>query len=246
MNTKLISQQALDIISQYKNFQIGNAVCSVPYFNNKTTKQRAALGVFIGKGSPKDIYDEVRGLLIKEKIAETSLTSETLKRLLVDKNLGIDCSGFISHVFDISSKKVHFPFAKGILGKLKAKVRPIENTDVATLADNSNSKVISLKETEPGDIITMLNNDERDHVLLINQIEYQNFLPVTIHYVHAVAWPTDGEYGHGIHEGKIEITDLNMGILEQRWIENNKMGNENYTFTRGQKSLTELRRLLFL
>jgi hypothetical protein len=61
--------------------------------------------------------------------------------------------------------------------------------------------------------------------------------------VHAIAWPTDGEYGHGIHDGKIEITDINKSILEQRWIENNVIENENYTLIRAQKSITEIRRL---
>ena len=246
MNTKLISQQALDIINQYKNFQIGNAICSVPYFNNKTTKQRASLGVFIGKGSPRDIYDETRAILVKEKISETSLNSEELKKILVDKGLGIDCSSFVYYVLDVPDKHLHFPFAKGILGKLRAKLRPVENTNVATLADNRNSKIIPITEIQPGDIITMINNEERDHILLINQIEYQNFKPITIHYVHAVAWPTDGEYGHGIHEGKIEILDLDKKITEQKWIENDKIGDENYTFTRASKSQTELRRLAFL
>lgn len=245
MNTKLISDSAISIINQYKNFQVGNAICSVPYFNNKTARQRAALRVFIGKGSPKEIYEEVRAILLKEKVLEDSIGSEGLKKLLVHENLGIDCSGFAYYVLGISDRHLHFPFAKGLLGKFKAKLRPVENADVATLAHDSNSKIISLSEVQPGDMITMI-NAERDHILIINQIEYQNFKPVTLHYVHAVAWPTDGEYGHGIHEGKIEITDTNKNLTEQRWVENDKVGAENYTFARAQNSQTELRRLVFL
>ena len=83
----------------------------------------------------------------------------------------------------------------------------------------------------------------RDHIALIYQIEYQNFVPVTLHYTHSVAWPTDGEYGHGIHDGRIDITDINKTIIEQRWNELGKNDAENYTFMRAKISTTELRRL---
>ena len=59
MNTKLISQGALDIIDQYKNFRIENAICSVPYFNNRHSANRATFRVEAGKGSPKDIYEDI-------------------------------------------------------------------------------------------------------------------------------------------------------------------------------------------
>ncbi len=246
MNTKLLSQEALDIINQYKNFQIGNAICSIPYFNNKTKGIRGGLRVEVGKGSPKDIFDEVKQKAFEQKVDTKLFTSDTLKKFLVDNNIGIDCSGFAYYVLAIPDKYLHFPFAKGILGKLKAKIRPIENTDVATLAHDKNSKVIPVSKVQVGDMITMINNIERDHILIINQIEYQNFLPTTIHYVHAVAWPTDGEYEHGIHEGTIEVLNNEKLIIDQKWVENGKIGDENYTFARGQKSLTELRRLAFL
>ena len=125
-------------------------------------------------------------------------------------------------------------------------MRPIENTGVTTLAHDSNSKSLATKQAEPGDIITMVSEEEngkRNHILVIHQIEYQNFIPTTLHYTHAIAWPSDGEYGHGVREGSVEILDLNKPLIEQKWIELGKEGFENYTFTRAQKSRTELRRL---
>lgn len=255
MNTKLVSQKTLDIIDQYKNFRIGNFMCSVPYFNNKRRGRRAAFRVAIGKGSPKDIFEEIEQLIFKEKIDLKSLDSETLKRLLVDNNIGIDCSGFVYYLLNeegLSRKKnpidryLSFPYCRGLFGKIKCKMRPIENAGVRTFSHDSNSKIIDIKDAQVGDIVTMIDeseNGERDHILFIYQIEYQNFIPIVLHYVHAVAWPTDGEYGHGIHEGKIDLIDLNKKIIEQRWIENEKTEVENYTFTRAQKSVTEIRRL---
>jgi hypothetical protein len=88
---------------------------------------------------------------------------------------------------------------------------------------------------------------ERNHILVIYQIEYQNFIPTTLHYAHAIAWPTDGEFGHGLHKGIIEIINPEKDLFEQRWIELGKdslvNGDENYTFSRARKSKTEIRRL---
>ena len=257
MNTKVISQGAQDIIEQYKNFKIGKAVCSIPYFNNKHTGNRGSFRVEVGKGSPKDIFEEIEQIALKEKIDLNLLDSISLKKLLVDGGLGVDCSAFAYYILNEESisrgkgaldRHLAFPFCEGIVRKIKCKLRPIENCGVQTFTHDKNSKVISLVDIQVGDIITMTNGGEdgdRDHVLVVDQIEYQNFLPTTLHYIHAVAWPTDGEYGHGIHEGKIEVLDVNKSIIEQRWIENGKIGAENYTFTRGQKSVTELRRLVW-
>ena len=257
MNTKLISDRALTLINQYKNFQVANAICSVPYFNNSRTGLRGAMRAEVGKGSPKDIYEEVEQITVKGRIDTNVFNNETLKKFLVEKNLGIDCSAFAYYILNEESqarekgtldRHLAFPFASGFLGSFKSKMRPVENADVRTLAHEKNSKIIELKNVEPGDIITMMQKDTPapNHILVIHQIEYQNFLPITIHYTHAMAWPSDGLYGHGIHEGKIEILDISKKMIDQYWIELEKTGPENYTFARAQNSTTELRRMRFL
>lgn len=258
MNTKTISDKALSVIDQYKNFRVGTAVCSVPYYNNRVGGARAKLRALIGKGSPKDIFDEVESQALSEKIDIEKFTSESLKRFLIEKDIGIDCSGLAYYILNAESqslgkgsldKHISFVLCKGIISKIRCKIRPAENADTATFAHQKNSEIVNLKDSKPGDIITMsgnMENKERDHMLVIHQIEYQNFTPTTLHYTHAIAWPTDGEYGHGVRQGVIEITDINKNIVEQRWIEKDKTGDENYTFTRARKSLTSLRRLRFL
>jgi hypothetical protein len=54
-----------------------------------------------------------------------------------------------------------------------------------------------------------------------------------------MAWPSDGQYGHGVRQGKITIVNAEKTILDQDW-------SETYTFARAQKSLTEIRRLRWL
>ncbi|MEY2664887.1 MAG: hypothetical protein RIT04_695 [Candidatus Parcubacteria bacterium] len=236
-------------------------ICSVPYFNNNRRDGiRAGLRALGGKGSPRDIYEEVEILTLREKIQPKNFTDETLKKFLVDHNIGIDCSGFAYYVLTAESlardkgtldRHLSFPFAKGIMGAFRAKFRPAENTNVRTLAHNKNSRVINPSEIQPGDFISMLRKtiaeggtatDEPSHILIIHQVEYQNFIPITIHYTHSMAWPTDGVYGHGIRTGRIEITDPKNPLLEQRWIESEKI-NDHFTYARATKSITEIRRL---
>lgn len=255
MITQVISSKASDLIKKYQAFTYGNAVCGIPYFNNKTTGLRGALRVEIGKGTPQEIHDEVELLVTQQKISKTSFTNESLKKFLIANKIGIDCSGFTYIILNEESqtrgkgaldKHLSFPFSKGFLGSFKAKMRPIENTNVQTLAHYENSTALEISNAQVGDMITLLggpDGGERDHVLVVDQVQYENNLPTIIHYVHAIAWPTDGEYGHGIHEGTISIVNIEGSLRAQHWVENGKTGEENYTYSRAEKSQTELRRL---
>jgi hypothetical protein len=282
MNSKLISEKALAVIDQYAHFRIHGATTAIPYFNNNHKRIRAALRATTGKGSPRDIFDETEIMLVKEGQrgdADTALTgavnngsfkpglltSESLRHFLVDQDIGIDCSGFAYHVLSAESaarkkgtidRHLRFPFCKGIVGKIRCKMRPVENADVRTFASDKNSRVISLGDVMPGDIITMLGKTDetnqniqnssmnvRDHIVVITQVEYQNFIPIAIHYAHSIAWPSDGEYGHGVRDGLITIADINKPLPQQIWTEAEKTGAENYTLARALKSATELRRL---
>ena len=179
MNTKTLSTRSSAVIDQYSYFKIGNAVCSVPYFNNKTTRQRATLRANGGKGSPKDIFEEVESVLLKAHVALDSLTDESLKKLLTDSNLGIDCSAFAYYVLNAENeehdkggldKHISFVNCHGLLGKMRCSLRPVENCDVSTLANDKNSHVIQLTEMAPGDIITMIFGEIRRLSNILNRI----------------------------------------------------------------------------
>ena len=251
MNTKTISNRALATIDQYLHFNVGQASCSIPYFNNKVSRSRGALRAYIGKGSTHDIYDEVVACMVKDHVAVNLVTDESLKMYLTDKNIGMDCSGFAYYILDTESrerklgqldKKIHFTNCKGITGKIRCALRPVENCDVKTFACEKNSRVIDIKDALPGDIITMTDSaTERDHILVIHQIEYQNFIPTNLHYSHTIAYPEDGVYNTGTRQGVIEIFDLNKKITEQNWLENGVKPNS--LISRAQRSNTTLRRL---
>jgi len=277
VNTKLLSKPALDTIDQYLHFKVGTAECAVPYFNNKKKLQRAGLRAAIGKGSPKEIFDEVEIAGMKEKIKPEVWTDVLLKKFMCDSDIGIDCSGLAYYILAAENRArgkgsidrhISFP-NRSFLRRLAAKFRPVENTDVLTFSNEKNSMSIDMQKIEPGDFITMTANQEtgqenkdkdkknnfqedaprqnksgeRNHIVVIHQVDYQNFAPTAIHYTHSIAWPDDGQYGHGVRQGMIEILEPTKGIVEQTWTEKEKMGQENPTYLRAKISKTEIRRL---
>ncbi len=225
MITKRINDISASVIDQYR---------AVPYFNNRRTSVRGALPVQIGKGSPKEIHEELEYIL---KINRLDPNTVDMRKLMVESNIGIDCSGFAYHV--LRKTNYSFPYAGGFLRKMIAKFRPVANIDVKTFAHDNNSKIVALRDVQPGDIITMVGNGDvsRNHIVIIDQIEYQNDLPATIHYVHSIATPEDGQYGHGFHEGKIEIINVEKPLTDQVW-------SEQYLRSRALEMTCQLRRVV--
>ncbi len=225
MNEKTLSKEALEIIDSYLNFKIDEMSCGIPYYNNKKTGSRISTRVQKGKGSPEEIKQEVRELLIKEGIKNIKFD---LKKFLVERNIGIDCSGLAYYILDAECQSlgkgklkdnISFPFCKGIFRKIKCKLRPEENIDVATLAHNTNSHIVPIEKIEPGDMVTILReNKERNHILIIHKVGYINNIPNIIYYTHSISLPEDGLYGHGIRQEKIELG-------KQEW-------NKNYIIRR--------------
>jgi len=255
MNTKTLSPQALAIIDSFERFTIGSVSCSIPYFNNKVPGNRAALRVYAGKGNARDISDEVSALFIKHHVDQSKLDSESLKKFLTDSGIGIDCSGFAYYVLGEESRarkigqidrKLAFVDCKGITGKIRCALRPVENCSVATLADDENSRMIDIKDIQCGDMIIMRrtkNSDVRDHILIVHMVEYQNFIPAIIHYSHAVTYPVDGLYGGGIRRGTIEIVSVDRPLIDARWTEEGRQGDDNNALSKAKSSDLETRRL---
>lgn len=257
MITKTLQPKTLELIHQYTDFSTGNVRISIPYFNNRRSGIRHGLRVLLGKGTPKDIYDEVTLVALREKIKLPELDASAFKKLLVDANIGIDCSGFAFHILNLESvtrklgsmrSHLHFPLVSNMIGRIIVRYfRTVENAGVATFAHDTNSHHIELVDIAPGDIITMLNAPSADrianHILVIHQVEYQNDTPTTLHYSHSIAWPSDGEYGHGVRQGSITITDLTKPITEQVWTEASDTRASNYTLERARASTTDTRRL---
>jgi hypothetical protein len=256
LETKTLTQHALKVADAYENFSYGPASCNIPYFNNKVFRNRGALRTYSGKGSIEDISDELSTILIKNKIDKKDLSGDVLKKLLVENNIGIDCSGFAYYVLDAENrglgrpplrKIISFVNCSGFLGKFLCTIRPAANCDVETLAHDNNTHVVPVTDVKPGDIITMLTKNNidkiRNHIVVITAVEYKTSIISKIFYSHAVAYPEDGLYGNGVRHGEIEIVSPEKSIIDQEWTENGRKGNSNRLFVREQEAETELRRL---
>lgn len=252
-----LHKQTEEVIKNYIACTSGNGTTSIPYHNNRRVGQRGGLAVLKGKGSPKEIQEEAELLALRDKIQIKDLTPQSFKQFLVNHSIGIDCSGFIYHVLNAESiarskgelkNHLTYPFVTNPLRKLFVKFRSVENTGVNTFAHDLNSRTVNLKDIRPGDFISMTYNDERNnqhnHIILISEVEEKNGIPVKLRYNHSMAWPTDGQYNHGVKQGVIQIIDSNAPITKQQWIEQSDFTAENYTLERAQNAdKTELRRL---
>ncbi len=260
MNTRTLSTEAQKVIQAYEQFCLGGACVRIPYFNNKKTGSRRALPSQIGKGNPKEIEDEILLTLKKTPATLGKISPQNLTDIMVAESIGIDCSGYALYVLDAESRSrgkgsidrhLSFPLAGNIFMRILAHIHPSTNTNVATFAHPKNSSEIKLTEVMPGDIITILNTtqSERNHILIVTNVDYQNFVPTAIYYTHSIAWPSDGTHNHGIRHGKITITDISRPLNDQQWTESHADNPElaanekNYTHERAQQGITTLRRL---
>jgi hypothetical protein len=185
-------------------------------------------------------------------------TADDIRTFLIDHNLGIECSGFVSQVLrahyretkkiDFTSKIFIAPWAN-FFRRLLVAFRPIENVNVAVLANPINSTTViggtagyNYANVSPGDILVMLETGpvkKRNHILLIT-----NFASNVIDYVHARAWTSEGRYGHGVSRGTITITNPGEPLTAQRWEEKNETGDKNETLTEAkQAKVLEIKRL---
>lgn len=246
-----LNKKAQDIVTAYSALAIGDKKVSCPYFNNKKTAKRGGLRVLIGKGSPKDIIDEIVLIALRKKINLNDLDKNQIREFLVKNNIGIDCSGFVFHVLNaqldntlpakLQFKKTHNP-----LRFLLQKLRPVENTNVQILADDKNSHEVNINNSKPGDMIIMTGLKQagsiRDHVLLITEINDKK-----ITYTHSLQWKSDSDNEHGIKQGQITITNKSENLITQTWVESGKKDEDNETWQRASKSIyCKIRRLTCL
>ena len=267
MNAKL-SPSALKTIHDYLNlpfFGISGVRC--PYFNNARARQRGQLKVLIGKGTPEEIVEEAKIISIQyrsnvfdkngvfnahvEHPAEHE-QAECIRQFLVDNNLGVDCSGFVTNVLqkhfqetkDIDlARKLFVTSKKNFLRWIISRLRPVEQIGVKVYANDKNtSLVIDLQKIQPADLITMLKtgpNKSHDHILLVTEIDGNR-----IKYASGRAWSAEGKYGHGVSEGVITITNPEKGLLEQVWEEKGKINEDNESYLEAkQAEVLEIRRI---
>jgi len=248
----MLSKNAKKIINNYLSLPFKNkGGVQCPYFNNARSKQRGQLRSLVGKGTPKEIIEEVEILTKQYGINLENLNTEEIKKFLVEHNLGIECSGFITNVLQQHYlekdkinliKKIFIP-TKNFFRKIIVSFRKIENINVKALANPKNSILVKdWKKVQAGDLIIMLQtgpNNTRDHIILITGNELS-----IIKYVHARQWSSEGKYHHGVQTGEIKVTNPQKNLLNQTWTEKEKQGENNETFMEAKNAkILEIRRI---
>lgn len=236
------------IINQYRMLNLGGKNVQCPYFIN--TKRRKDLRAMVGKGTPVEILMESK---IWEKLKGVNfdeLDSKEIKEFLLNKGIGIDCSGFVLHVLnawyrDRKGKDIWKDlkiYENNIMSRLRFFLRPAENMGANTLTGDINTKQIVINEVLPGDLIrSKWKKVGTHHVHLVYEVQRIDNKVKLIKYVHAT--PYYGE-DSGVKFGEIEIIDQNNDLKDQKWNEIDSRGvNFSYEGFLNQVEDNGLRRL---
>lgn len=230
----LINKSSQKIIERYKNIKLGNKHVVCPYYINLSKKKD--LRVMLGKGTPDEIEMEAKIWAKVKGVDFKNMSQSNLKKFLIDRGIGIDCSGFVVHVLDawfFEKHKKHIWSKlkipqKDIFSKIKYILRPAEKLGANILTNGENSIKINLSEVKPGDVIRCKwKKQNSHHILLVTEVERDESKKlIKIGYTHST--PFYGEE-NGVKHGEIIIKDQNLPLESQEWTEKDEFG-VNFTF----------------
>lgn len=229
-----IPAAAQHVIEHYQHLKAAEGrTVRCPYYRNpRSGRERWGLNAFSGKGSPKEIEDELQMIEKLEEKNFASLPEEEIRDIMRKRHLGVECSGFLSHIFDawLQDRKgqrifrvLRFP-SQNLWSNIAAFLRPFTHIDIETLVHPNNATEYSdWKEIRAGDLIRLRHSGEFldptveiDHALLVTTVEKDaQGNPVRIRYAQSVR----ERIGEGIKEGLITITDLDLPLKQQQWQE---------------------------
>lgn len=218
-----LPEAALNAIESYWNLKAAeNKYIRCPYFRNpKSGRERWGLTAYSGKGSARDIEDELKIIEKLEGKDFSKMHESEIRDIMRKRKLGIECSGFITRILDAWTREFYkkpiyslIKFNSRGLGRLFCKMRPYTHIDLPTLAHPSNARGLeNINDIMPGDIIRF--NSIIDHAVLITKTVRDTNLDLKkICYAHSVL----EDNGEGIKSGTIEIAskfDLNTHWREE-------------------------------
>ncbi len=224
-----LSKKGMSVIRQYLHLPLDTKTAvPCPYFKN--THISNGIRVLVGKGSPRDIADEITELAHKERVDIRSISKDKIRDFLIEKKIGIDCSGLVAQIlFAIDSSsinKIHINRKKGSVFKnwITNRFRKIENISVMTLTSFDNSDIVDdMHKIIPGDLIRTRNGK---HVLLVTRVKRNEGLVEEIEYVHSTSYYAPE---HGVRVARINIKHPQRQLHEQEWTETDTNTGENYT-----------------
>jgi len=227
MEIKSLSQNVLNLIASYRKLDIAGTKTICPYYIN-THKRRAELRSLIGKGLPDEIELEVLVYAKMRKINLSLLSNEEIRQFMIKEGIGIDCSGYISHLLnaELNGRTLRniLKFKDNSLKmRLLRLIRFIENISADELTSNLNTTIIDIKDIQIGDLIRFNYNQKGFHVALIFECGFENNKLSYFKYTHSSA---KYENENGVRIGVVNIINTESPLEEQNW--NDEYNGINY------------------
>lgn len=230
---QIMPKTAQQMVYEYQHLPLGGKSVVCPYHIN-IRKERVGLRVLVGKGDPGEIVKEVK---VWAKLKDFDLYKADEKQIrdfMIERSIGIDCSGFVTHVLGYWIKSEHRRRLwelveyknNDILSRIRRFFRPIENLGANTLTNLINCDTITnVNDIQPGDLIRSKGKVKNSHhVSLISKVTKVNGKTTEIEYVHSQRYYGDQ---NGVKFGLIKITDLKKPLHKQEWLE--VLDGVNYT-----------------
>lgn len=219
-----IHPKAQDTIHRYFNLPFGRKRVKCPYFMN-LKGERAGLRVMVGKGSVDEIVHETK-VWAKLKGFKFGRKSESqIREFMMIKGIGIDCSGFVSHILDNWFKadgkgrvwnNLKF-FDNSLPARFRRKLRPIENIGANLLTSELNCiPVTDFDDIKPGDLIRAKGKQKNAHhvAIITDTYKTKEGKLKKFDYVHAHRFYEDE---NGVRKGTVTIVDSKKSLKDQKW-----------------------------
>lgn len=217
-----------EFVKSYFELNIGQKKIVCPYFIN--LKKSKDLRVMVGKGTPEEIEIEARIWAKLKKVDLSAMSSKELRDFLIQRGIGIDCSGFVMHTLNFWHKyqtgksiwKKVKPQGNNLFIKIAYFLKPIEKLGAEIITNKLNSRKIDINEVRPGDLIrSKWKRKNSHHVMLVSKVHFNNKEVAEIEYV-----ASEEFYGEesGMRRGRIIIEKPGKPLENQKWIDNDKNG----------------------
>jgi hypothetical protein len=229
--THSLPQSALDVIDGYLKLKAAeNTYVRCPYFRNpRSGRERWGLAVYSGKGSCREIEQELKIIEKLEGRDFSTMQKDDIRDIMKKRKLGIECSGFIVRVLDGWTREFYkkpiyslIQFNASGLPWLFCKLRPYTHIDIPTLVHPKNARSVEeIQDVMPGDLIRF--NSTIDHAALVTYvIRDQNHSLQKILYAQSVFENTN----EGVKLGTIEfVSSQNSDLASQVWTETPSTGH---------------------
>lgn len=247
-----LPSSAYKVIDEYLNLPLGGKKVNCPYYINPKT-QRAGLRVLVGKGDPGEIAREMNVIAQLKSVDLSILNKDEIRLFMQDSHVGIDCSGFITHILNYWLKNQgdrplisYIKFENNdIFNKLKRKLRPVEQLGAKLLTNLENCREISeLNNIRPGDFLRSKGlRKNSHHIILISEVTLEDGKVTELEYVHSIK---GYNAENGVRFGKILITDNKRKLEDQVWTEVQDSRNwtyEGYTSNLEDNGIRRLKRI---